>query len=218
MSTHSHHAYVMQAERTSDFLEVLGRHGDFSIIGNPDVTIVNVESLSIDNARDIKDRALLIPRSGKNVVIIAADFISEITQNALLKVCEEPPQQTVIYIVVPNVGVLLPTLRSRLHTIKTDSGATTPTEILAKKILKASLAERLELISPLHDNDEDENKKGEALHLLNALQEVLQTKEFRPKDNAEYARIMNLFEQTRADLHQTGAMMKMLMEALVLTI
>jgi DNA polymerase-3 subunit delta' len=213
----SHHAYVIETERTSDFLSCIESHSGISATGNSDVFVLNTESLAIDDARNAIERAYYKPRGEKNVIILAADFVSPITQNALLKVMEEPPAHTVLYLVVPTVSSLLPTLRSRVQILQSENTESS-SKVLAKKIMKASLAERLELIKPLYDNDEDEKKKGEALHLLNALQELLLDKQFRPKDQKQYAATMRMLEQSRKDLLQTGAMMKMIMEAVVLSI
>lgn len=49
------------------------------------------------------------------ILLINADQISDIVQNMLLKVVEEPPSQAVIILQVKSLNPLLPTLRSRLQ-------------------------------------------------------------------------------------------------------
>lgn len=217
----NHHAYILESARSSDFLSVIAQHSGSVIAGNSDVTIFNVESLSIDEARQVIERAQFKPHGDKNIIIIATDFVSPVTQNALLKVMEEPPEKTVIYLVIPYVSMLLPTLRSRVQML---SGNVSESSLaaLAQKIIAAPHAERLELIAYLHDTDAEESdgekKRGEALHVLLELQKLCAASPDRLKDPKAYACRMRVLEDARVDLLQTGSMMKMILEAAVLLV
>ena len=69
--------------------------------------------LKIDEARKIVDEAYVAEREDK-IIVIAATKFGEEAQNALLKILEEPPKNTVFFLITPFINALLPTIRSRL--------------------------------------------------------------------------------------------------------
>ena len=69
--------------------------------------------LKIDEARKIIDEAYVAEREDK-IIVIAATKFGEEAQNALLKILEEPPKNTVFFLITPFINALLPTIRSRL--------------------------------------------------------------------------------------------------------
>ena len=54
------------------------------------------------------------------VIIDDADTMNRNSQNALLKILEEPPKQTLIILIAHRAGALIPTIRSRTRTINFD--------------------------------------------------------------------------------------------------
>lgn len=56
-------------------------------------------------------------RSWRVVIIDDANDLNTASANALLKVLEEPPRQTVFFLVAPQPGALLATIRSRCRTL-----------------------------------------------------------------------------------------------------
>lgn len=75
------------------------------------------ESFGIDDAREVRRRAYL-SIGAKTFFIISAGQITHEAQNALLKIVEEPPQETHFFIFTPSADALLPTLRSRLRLVR----------------------------------------------------------------------------------------------------
>lgn len=71
--------------------------------------------IAVDQARDLGGFfALSIPDGGRRVAIVdAIDDANVQTANALLKILEEPPADTVFLLVCHRPGGLLPTIRSR---------------------------------------------------------------------------------------------------------
>ena len=78
--------------------------------------------------------------------------LSDIIQNTLLKIIEEPPSALIIVLQSKNADELLPTLRSRLQIIQEslqtekESQPTIPGEIWAANTLLRSIKERPELV------------------------------------------------------------------------
>ncbi|MEJ2468169.1 MAG: DNA polymerase III subunit delta' [Campylobacterales bacterium] len=63
-----------------------------------------------------------ISESSVKYVVLAAKQFNVYSQNALLKLLEEPPANIVLVIIVPGKSVLLPTVRSRLPIVNELSG------------------------------------------------------------------------------------------------
>jgi len=86
---------------------------------HPDVRVIaplpDKKEISILQIREIeKELNFRSFSGGKKIAIIdPATLMNLASQNALLKTLEEPPQDSVLILIAPNVGGLLPTLRSR---------------------------------------------------------------------------------------------------------
>lgn len=93
------------------------------IAGNhPDLTALRTEGviISISQARALVERSYLSPSAGRRRVIVVedADRMTERTSNVLLKALEEPPAETVWVLCAPSEADLLPTIRSRVRTLR----------------------------------------------------------------------------------------------------
>ena len=78
------------------------------------------KAMGIEDVRNIQEKILLKPFKGKTkaVVIQAYENITTEAQNALLKVLEEPPANTIIIISIQKKELLLPTIISRCKIIE----------------------------------------------------------------------------------------------------
>jgi len=77
------------------------------------------KAMGIEDVRNIKKAILLKPFRGKTkaVVIDAYEDITPQAQNALLKILEEPPANTIIVITTAKKELILPTIISRCKVI-----------------------------------------------------------------------------------------------------
>jgi hypothetical protein len=124
--------------------------------------------LSVDDARRLRSLAELAPvAGGKKVLIISASRLFHEAQNALLKLFEEPPASTVLILVIPSEGILLPTLRSRLLPLPSLLSPSIPAShvrnSLAEEFLAAKTSDREKIISKILDrtkSDKDEEKQA----------------------------------------------------------
>jgi len=86
---------------------------------HPDVRVIEPlagkKEISIQQIRDLERALNYRSFTGKRKVamIDPATLLNLSSQNALLKTLEEPPQDSLIVLIAPNEGGLLPTLRSR---------------------------------------------------------------------------------------------------------
>lgn len=92
----------------------------FSSSSHPDFMLFGPKKnvFDIDTVREIIREAGIMPIEAKRKVIVLEDCekMSLISQNALLKVLEEPPGSVLFILLVPSAGFLLPTIRSRCIT------------------------------------------------------------------------------------------------------
>jgi hypothetical protein len=105
-----HHATVCIADSLEDSVvpEVYKKQSG-------DTSHIICDRFSISDARKLSRDALQKPLSQDyRVFVLVVKKLPEESQNALLKLFEEPPQQTKFFLVIPQDGILLPTLRSRV--------------------------------------------------------------------------------------------------------
>jgi DNA polymerase III delta prime subunit len=175
-----HHAYLVEGDREAvrtGLLDFLGTHFKLPLVGNPDLWHKQFETFSIDDARNLREVQSNRPVAGdKKIFIIEARSLTVEAQNSLLKVLEEPTEGTHIFIVLPSVEIVLPTLRSRVMIISERD--TTGKNKDAQQFLKASLSERLEIIGEIAE----EKDKAKAQNLIEGLIAELHQK----KGNEKY--------------------------------
>lgn len=89
---------------------------------HPDLHVLATEGVIIkrDDVREIVKRSHYAPSVGRHRVIIVedADRMTEQTSNFLLKELEEPPERTVWILCAPSEADLIPTIRSRVRTVR----------------------------------------------------------------------------------------------------
>ena len=90
---------------------------------HPDVEFfpdADKKKISVDDVKKMTASAYLKPLKGNKKVfcMMAGESNTETWQNKLLKLLEEPPQNVVFFIAVPNAEELLPTVRSRCQLLK----------------------------------------------------------------------------------------------------
>ena len=90
---------------------------------------------------------------GRKVAILAqADRMNEETSNALLKILEEPPSDTLLLLICKSPDDLLPTIQSRCQAVRLDP---LPAEIIERE-LQAMSAEQLRRSTPLTTDEAKE--------------------------------------------------------------
>lgn len=89
---------------------------------HPDFTSLVTQKviISIDEVREVATAAYYAPSIGRHRVILIedADRMPERTSNVLLKSLEEPPERTIWILCAPSEADLLPTIRSRVRSLR----------------------------------------------------------------------------------------------------
>lgn len=175
----SHHSYFIHSFKDSvEHLKTfLKEKFDINHSQNPDFFHEKYEVLGIDESRKLKDLHLSksFLEDGKRIFIIEANGITHEAQNALLKIFEEPNENTHFFLIMPSIEVLLPTLRSRLQILNSpdqDSSEETIKEV--REFLKLSKKEKVKYVDDLAKKiSDDELTKADAQEFLGALEMIL---------------------------------------------
>lgn len=221
-----HHAYLIEGtengivEEIKEFLESLG----INSIGNPDFVHIQLDSFKIEDARNLKSYAAQKSFSaGKKIFIISANSFLLEAQNSLLKMFEEPIENTHLFLIVPDTNSLLKTLISRFYLISTKSDLAKEAED-AEKFIAMSLKNRIDFIKELLAEEEEEDAEGneivvlnstrsKALKFLNALEVSLQSRFVK---NFSDSTIFQHFFKVREFLRTPGSSVKTLMESVAI--
>ncbi|MGN7190924.1 MULTISPECIES: DNA polymerase III subunit delta' [unclassified Curtobacterium] len=89
---------------------------------HPDVSVLTTQRviITIEEIRKLVTSSYYSPSVGRYRVVIVedADRMTERTSNLLLKALEEPPERTVWILCAPSEADLLPTIRSRVRSVR----------------------------------------------------------------------------------------------------
>jgi DNA polymerase III subunit delta' len=106
--------------RSEDDLEATQRQ--VAARTHPDLGVLSTERviISIDEVRQLVTSSQFSPSVGRFRVMVIedADRMSERTSNVLLKALEEPPPRTVWILCAPSEADLIPTIRSRVRSVR----------------------------------------------------------------------------------------------------
>lgn len=225
-----HHAYLIEGIREEiepeilKFIESLG----IKTFSNPDFYYISVNSFKIEDAHNLKsiehEKGFL---NGKKIFLIYANNFLLEAQNTLLKIFEEPIENTHFFVITPNTNILLKTLISRFYLIKTKPVLEQELKN-AEKFILMSLKDKIdfirELIKEVEENEENiieiSNTRLKTLKFLNALEIVVSKKIFNkdisktPIDNIFFQHLFKI----REFINQPGSSIKILMESLALIV
>lgn len=221
-----HHAYLIEGARDEVVEEVIKFCGDLGIktSGNPDFIHITIDNLKIDEAFDL--RVMSSNKSfslGKKIFIICVNSFSLDAQNVLLKMFEEPIENTHFFLIVPDANSLLKTLVSRFYLISTKQDLREEIKN-AEKFILMPLNNRIDFIKELLTEPEEEDKeeneiivlnstRSKALKFLNALEVVIHSKFVK---NFSGLTLFNHLFKVREFLRMPGSSTKSLMESVAL--
>jgi len=227
-----HHAYLIEGVRDTIVPELFDFFRDIKIetSGNPDFYHITIDNFKIDEAFDL--RAMSTNKSfssEKKIFLVCVNNFSLDAQNVLLKMFEEPIENTYFFLVVPDTNVLLKTLVSRFYKILTNKNIEKDKQ-LAKEFTGMSKRDRISFIKDfLIEEEQDEDGSGmvpadstrsKALNFLDTL-EILINQRFLERgcnfDNSLVQYCEHLF-RVREYMRMPGSSTKTLLESLALVI
>ena len=113
---------------------------------HPDILMLDGDAdpraFPVDAVRRVRAAAWVRPNEapGKAFLLLGAQNMSEISQNALLKILEEPPDGVLFILTAASASALLPTVRSRVQVFPAGGGAPSGDWERAEKIASAVTA------------------------------------------------------------------------------
>lgn len=220
-----HHAYLIEGVRDEIIPEILTFCENINIktSGNPDFCHITIDNLKIDEAFDL--RAMSLNRgfgTTKKIFLVSVNNFSLDAQNVLLKMFEEPIENTHFFVVVPDINALLKTLISRFYLISPKPGLGEGIKEV-EKFIAMSLRDRLEFVKELLTDTEDEDEEGnqivasdstrsKSINFLNTLESVLVSRTVL--DTKLFEHIFKV----REFLRMPGSSTKSLMESVALIV
>jgi DNA polymerase III delta prime subunit len=219
-----HHAFVIEAEAEEGIATAqmwAEKELGMKVGNNPDVIVLHYGLLSVDDARRVTELAAGRAFAGDTkVVIIAASRAYHEAQNALLKLFEEPPAGTCLFFILPSLGGLLPTLRSRVQVLERIENGKQKIEIseAAEEFMKATKEKRSAFIKKLtsgKDEEERRENREEALAIMNGIEVAAYAKLARGDG---VAALLSDIAVLRGHLHDRSAPVRMILEHLSLVI
>ncbi len=194
--------------------------GDLNKIDPFDRQILEFEkALGIEDVRKIQEKIYLKPFKGdrKALFVIMMQGATPDAQNAMLKLLEEPPANTLIYLVTTNHLAFLPTVLSRAKIIEVENEEIrTDSEILEKILSLSGAGERLYLAQVVS------KEKTEAVAWLEkaifAARERMLAQVEDKEEALKLRKLIHKLELTHYDLKTTNANSRLALENLFLNI
>lgn len=116
----------------------------------------NPKAFPVDAVREIRSGAYIRPNEAPRKVyrLLGVQNMAEPSQNALLKVLEEPPENVLFLLTAVSAAALLPTIRSRVQIFSLEDGApnsegSEEASRIARAVVAPGEAELLFLTAPL---------------------------------------------------------------------
>mgnify|MGYP001607678713 CR=1 FL=1 len=231
-----HHAYLVEGARDEIVSQVLKfcEELDIKTLGNPDFVHISIDNFKIEDARNLKSyTAQKSFSSTKKIFIISANNFLLEAQNSLLKIFEEPIENTLFFLIVPDINALLKTLVSRFYLISARPCLAETENIKdAEKFITMPLKNRIDFIKELLIEPEEDleaeppsvggsasrldSSRTKALKFLNALETSLHNKIMSRTPLDIDVVFFKHFFKVREFLRMPGSSTKTLMESVAL--
>jgi len=220
-----HHAYLLEGAKENileELHEFLESELKFHTKANPDFWSGEFDTFGIDDGRSIKHAQSRVAVGDRKIFVIATNFFTREAQNSLLKIFEEPTENTHFFIITPNAESLLPTLRSRLLIISKPN-SNNPRQGLGEiqglalerevEFLGVGKAKRLEMIKDIIESKD----KQRAIDFLNNLESALYSQLGPSRSKlGEYSFVFEEIIKARSYLNDRAPSIKMLLEHIAL--
>ena len=167
-----HHANLLigAPEEAESYLRSLCENLGVWLPNNPDFFAFKMETFGIDEARELRLLSVRKAVIARKIFLIIPTRLTLEAQNALLKTFEDPFPDTYFFLAVREEGLVIPTLRSRMQTIRVHRGDASVSGD-AEEFFSLSIKERLLFAQRFVD------EKKNLLVFLDSLLLLLKSKE-----------------------------------------
>lgn len=178
------------------------------------------KAMGIEEVRNIKKKILLKPFRGKTkaVIIQAYASITQEAQNALLKVLEEPPANTIIVIIASKKELFLPTIISRCKIVelKQDKINLADEDIskfndLLDVLFNGKIGDKLKAAQDITKS------KEETMLFLEKMSIFVRTRLIENYNDSKYFNLLSLLQKTHSVIKSTNVNQRIALENLFLS-
>ncbi len=219
-----HQAFVIEAEAEEGVISAqvwVARELGMQTEHNPDIVVLRYGLLSVEDARRVTELAAGASFAGEyKVLIVSASRAYHEAQNALLKIFEEPPPGMYLFLILPTLGGLLPTVRSRVDILSVVEVTKPLIPEVAKQFMKAAPEKRTAIIKKLtsgKDEEERREHRDEAIRIVNGIEAVAYAK-LKDSPSTSLAALLSDISVLRENLYDRSAPVRMILEHLALVI
>ncbi|MEK7092779.1 MAG: hypothetical protein AAB907_04090 [Patescibacteria group bacterium] len=225
------HAYILVSNSPSIIEKYISSFCAENKIASLDITslkFINNEektkqSIGIEEVRIVQKNLSLKPIQSeqKLLVIYDAHLLTAQAQNALLKVLEDPPNNTIIILVSPSISTLLPTVISRCGVVELETTTTFDPKELEENLTVLNTLPTMAISNKLKlAQDISKDKEEAKLWLKKAIQalrnEILQAS--NKKSLANYHHALLALQDTYQTISSTNANPRLAIENLLLSL
>lgn len=216
-----HHAYLIEGVREKVVPEILKAVEELGVktIGNADFVQITLDKFAVEDARNLKAFSQEKANTpGKKVFVISANNFLLDAQNTLLKMFEEPIENTHFFLIVPDASALLKTFSSRFYLIKSGQASDEGTKDV-EKFLSMPLVQRIEYLKEFlveEEESKEDSARSRALKFINTLEDILHKKSMS-RFNLDTGVFHQIFK-VRKFLRMPGSSTKSLMESVALVV
>ncbi|QQR82665.1 hypothetical protein IPJ70_00940 [Candidatus Campbellbacteria bacterium] len=207
MNIFDHHAYRIHGDSDGIRSRVYALvHDALSQKESVQVTYIeeSEDTLSIDTVRKLHERLRTrVAPTEKRIVLIRFSLGTHEAQNALLKVCEEPGDNTILFLSTPSAYALLPTLHSRTQEIE-HVASMQKSSIDIGVFVASPYTERFEMVQPLIE----EKNKEQMVRFINDLEEYT----LQSLPGAKKISFLHTLELVRSYVLERGCSPKLLLD------
>lgn len=211
-------SFLIASKDREEALELARKIARENSVHEFDFTLIELETIGISDVREFQKKAYLKPyKSPQKIVCLLANELTHESQNAMLKILEEPPNNTIIIVSVPNKDLILPTILSRCKVLEIkNSNQISKSDFLKYQnalsvISKKGVGERLKIAQNLSKN------KDEALKHLENL--ILAGRDNLIKNpNAEYLNTVKILQNFYTAIKTTNVNLRLALENLFLNL
>lgn len=207
-----HHAYCCEGDidlAYDKLCKFLSDDVGVKVRGNPDFWYGKFDVFGIDDGRALNEmQEMRSLNGGKKVFVITMNSITHEAQNSLLKMFEEPTEETHFFILTRSSDVFLPTLRSRLLFIRCDHKEDDVLSDLVSKFLAKKPAFRLELLADIIEAKD----KASAAKFLDVLIIRLSSEIKKDKITAKESFLFEEIMKCRSYLNDRSSAVKIILE------
>ncbi len=190
-----HHAYLLEGGR-EDVEELVDFLNEENIISknSPDLSIASHDTFLVEDSWNLRSAQNENPSMGdKKVFVISAEIFTGEAQNALLKILEEPPTDTVV---ARHPDRLFKTVLSRVIYLKKPDGSDPKNLAEGEKFLLMSIADRMDYVTKLvkkyKTKGSDSDEIEEESNLSDSVDEGLDAKSAKRRASHELKNATNL--------------------------